>query len=166
MRSRVNKREYYLDIADSVAERSTCLNKNYGAVIVNDDEIKATGYNGSPRDCVNCCDVGECFREMYDVERGKRYELCTAVHAEQNALLSASRKEIIGGDMYISGVYYGSNNYVEDIEPCCICKRLILNSGIEYVYVRDEETNYKCLSVRIWKGNRDELLGLESYGVK
>lgn len=119
---RLSKQVYYLSIAAAVARRSTCLDKRYGAIIVKDDEIIATGYNGSPRGEVNCCDVGKCAREEY--AHGEGYLLCPAVHAEQNAIISASRERMIGAIMYLAGLDTASP------KPCEICRRMIKNSGI------------------------------------
>lgn len=131
---RKSKRNYYLDIALKVAERSTCLRRQYGAVIVNNDEIVATGYNGSPREESNCCDDGICARE--NIEHGTRYEICKSVHAEMNAIISASRKDMIGGTIYIAGMENGKEIIAL---PCDICRRLIANAGIKYV----KERTYK-----------------------
>ena len=129
-KDRPNKDEYYLDIAASVAKRSTCLRRRYGAVIVNNDEIIATGYNGSPRGAKNCCDTGECWREAHHIPHGEQYEKCVSVHAEMNAIISAARKDMVGGTLYLAGF--------EGIEPinaisCTICRRLIKNAGIKRV---------------------------------
>ena len=129
-KDRPNKDEYYLDIAASVAKRSTCLRRRYGAVIVNNDEIIATGYNGSPRGEKNCCDTGECWREAHHIPHGEQYEKCVSVHAEMNAIISAARKDMVDGTLYLAGF--------EGIEPinaisCTICRRLIKNAGIKRV---------------------------------
>lgn len=126
---RVNKDHYYLGIAEQVARRSTCLRRCYGAVIVNNDEIVSTGYNGAPRGEANCIDHGSCERKARGVPKGERYELCVAVHAEQNAIISASRREMAGGTIYIVGREAGSGAYA-DPSPCLICRRLIVNAGI------------------------------------
>ena len=102
--TRVSKENYYLNIAEAVSQRSTCLRRKYGAVIVKDDVIVATGYNGSPRKEPNCCDLGICEREKLNVPKGERYELCKAVHAEQNALIQANRDELQGATIYITGL--------------------------------------------------------------
>jgi dCMP deaminase len=127
--TRISKDEYYLKIAEAVLLRSTCLRRRYGAVIVKNDEILATGYNGAPRGEVNCIDVGVCEREKLNVPKGERYELCLAVHAEQNALISAARRDIIGGTIYIVGIDVKSNTYA-DPQPCLICRRMLKNAGI------------------------------------
>ena len=124
---RISKQDYYLGIAEAVSKRSTCLRRQYGAVIVNNDEIVATGYNGAPRGQVNCCDVGECWRETNHIPHGEQYEKCLAVHAEQNAIISAPRDKMIGATLYL----YGSENgNTIDAYPCEICQRLIDNAGI------------------------------------
>ena len=128
--NRPSKDEYYLDIAASVTERSTCLRRRYGTVIVNNDEIIATGYNGSPRGEENCCDTGECWREAHNIPHGEQYEKCVSVHAEMNAIISAARKNMVGGTLYLAG-FEG----IEPINaiPCTICRRLIKNAGIKRV---------------------------------
>lgn len=128
---RPNKDKYYLSIAQVVASRSTCLDKQYGAVIVKNDEIIATGYNGAPRGEVNCCDVGKCAREHS--ARGEGYLVCPAVHAEQNAIISASRNEMIDATLYLA--------CIENVKPrpCEICRRMIKNSGITRVITAEGE---------------------------
>ena len=130
---RISKINYYLGIAEAVSKRSTCLRRQYGAVIVRNDEIIATGYNGSPRNAENCCDVGKCWREENNIPHGTQYEACVAVHAEQNAIISASRKEMIGSTLYLVGFENGKRIPEKDVSPCKICERMILNSGIEKV---------------------------------
>lgn len=127
---RPDKVDYYLSIAAAVSRRSTCLRRQYGAIIVKDDEIIATGYNGSPRGEPNCCDEGTCWREENNIPHGERYEMCRAVHAEQNAIISASRRDMIGSTLYLVGY---ENGKVIKAEPCEICKKLILNSGIKEI---------------------------------
>ena len=130
-KDRPNKDEYYLDIAASVAKRSTCLRRRYGAVIVNNDEIIATGYNGSPRGEKNCCDTGECWRESHHIPHGEQYEKCVSVHAEMNAIISAARKDMVGGTLYLMG--FDDSNPIFHAVPCTICRRLIKNAGIKRV---------------------------------
>ncbi len=128
--TRITKTQYYMDIAKAVSKRSTCLRRQYGAVIVKNDEIIATGYNGSARGEENCCDVGACWREAHGVPHGEQYEKCVAVHAEQNALISAPRDETIGATLYL----YGSENgHAIDAKPCDICRRMLQNAGIDTV---------------------------------
>ena len=134
---RVAKRDYYLDIARAVSQRSTCLRRQYGAIIVKNDEIIATGYNGSPRGEDNCDDIGTCYRIEMNVPHGQMYEKCVAVHAEMNAIISAPRHEMMGSTLYLVGFQNG-----EEIvgEPCEICRRLITNAGIKEVI--NIETKY------------------------
>lgn len=134
---RVTKEEYYLNIARSVINRSTCLRRRYGAIIVKNDEVIATGYNGSPRGTSNCCENGYCEREAKNIPSGSNYELCRAVHAEQNAIISASRQDMLGATLYLVGEDIEGN--LIDAEPCIICKRLILNAGIEKVICKFKE---------------------------
>lgn len=127
---RPNKDDYYINIAKAVSLRSTCIKRQYGAVIVNNDEIVSTGYNGSPRGDINCCDIGKCDRLNVPHNSGN-YTICKAVHAEQNAIISASRNEMIGSDLYLYGKE--SDKDVFDIEPCPVCKKMIKNAGIKRI---------------------------------
>lgn len=132
MDERISKDLYYLGIAKSVAARSTCLRRNYGAVIVAKDEIIATGYNGAARGVLDCLSRGTCRREELHVPKGERYELCVAVHAEQNAIISAARRDMIGATLYIVGLEH-STGMLADPHPCLMCQRSILNSGVSRV---------------------------------
>lgn len=145
---RIDKDNYYLEIAEAVAKRSTCIRRKYGAVIVKNDEIISTGYNGSPRGELNCCDTGICKREELHVPKGERYELCVAVHAEQNAIISTSRDRMLGGTLYITGIEVKSNEkrYANPI-PCMICSRLIKNAGIAKVVGRKEDGSIVYIDV-------------------
>ena len=134
---RISKENYYLSIAAEVARRSTCLRRQYGAVIVKNDEIVATGYNGAPRGDENFCDVGSCWRERNNIPHGEQYEKCVAVHAEQNAIISASRRDMLGSTLYLSG--FEAGRPIEDATPCLICARLIKNAGIARVVNRKGE---------------------------
>ena len=124
---RISKTEYYLGIAKAVSMRSTCLRRQYGAVIVKDDVVISTGYNGSPRGSQNCCDTGECYRKANNIPHGEQYEKCVAVHAEANAIISAARKDMIGATLYLYG---REGNKEIKAEPCLMCQRLIQNAGI------------------------------------
>ena len=137
MDSRTDKQNYYLDIADSVLERSTCLRRKYGAIIVRNDEIISTGYNGAPRGDENCCDVGVCWREAHGIPHGEQYEKCVAVHAECNAIISASRNEMLGSTLYLYGFENGKP--LEKAEPCVMCSRMIKNAGIAMVINQTED---------------------------
>lgn len=125
---RPSKVKYYLDIAAAVAARSTCLRRQYGAVIVKNDMIISTGYNGSARGWINCCDLGECWRETNGIPHGEQYEKCKAVHAEANAIISASRLDMMGAKLYLAGFEDGER--IPNPKPCQMCERLIENAGI------------------------------------
>lgn len=163
MSSRIDKTNYYLDIAETVTERATCLRRCWGAVIVKNDEIISTGYNGAPRGRKNCTDVGYCIREKLNVPRGERYELCRSVHAEQNAIISASRRDTIGATLYIVGVDSKTRKYVEKSMPCAMCKRTIINSGIEKVVIRDTKKKYREINVQEFIDNDESLDGSMGY---
>ena len=130
--TRISKDEYYLGIAEAVLKRSTCLRRNYGAVLVKNDEIVATGYNGSPRGEENCCDVGYCEREAQGVAKGERYELCVGIHAEDNAITSAGRDKANGATLYIVGREHATGDYANPC-PCLMCRRKIVNAGVKRV---------------------------------
>lgn len=147
---RKDKIDYYLDLAQTVAQRSTCLRRKYGAVIVKNDEIISTGYNGAPRGCTNCTDIGSCKREEMNIPSGERYELCRSVHAEQNAIISAARKDMIGSTLYLSGIDAKTGKVLPVSEPCSMCKRFILNSGISQVIMRNGK-EYDILETSTWR---------------
>lgn len=128
---RPDKTDYYLDIAAAVAARSTCVRRQYGAVIVKNDTIVSTGYNGASRRDLNCCDLGYCFREANNIPHGEQYEKCKAVHAEANAIINASREEMNGATLFLAGFEKGVR--IEDPKPCEMCKRMIANAGIRKV---------------------------------
>lgn len=134
-RERPSKHTYHLNIAAEVAKRSTCLRRNYGAIIVKDDEIISTGYNGSPRNEPNCCDLGQCWRITQNIPHGERYEACVSVHAEQNAIISAARRDMIGSTLYLAGWEDGVP--LKNPQPCDICLRLIKNAGIKEVFTNE-----------------------------
>lgn len=133
---RISKDDYYLNIALAVAQRSTCIRRKYGAVIVQNDEIIATGYNGSARGEKNCCDTGECYRQMMNIPHGEQYEKCVAVHAEQNAIISAPREKMLFSVLYLIGVDHGVE--IHNPEPCLICERMLKNAGISRVITRSK----------------------------
>lgn len=160
---RKDRINYYLDIAQTVTERSTCIRRKWGAVIVKNDEIISTGYNGAPRGRKNCTDIGTCIREKLQVPRGERYELCRSVHAEQNAIISASRRDMIGASLYIVGVDAKTDEYVEKSMPCALCKREIINSGLEKIYIRDNKTEYRVIPVQDFIDNDESLEGSKGY---
>ena len=160
---RVSKENYYLDIAQTVAERATCLRKKYGAIIVKDDVIIATGYNGAPRGRKNCNDLQFCMREKLQIPRGERYELCRSVHAEANAIIAAGRDQMIGATMYSSCVSPEDGSIVPDTCSCMMCKRQIINAGIEKVVIRDTKDDFRVIDVTEWIENDDSLSGEFGY---
>ena len=160
---RRDKINYYLDIAETVAKRSTCLRRHYGAVIVNHDEIVSTGYVGAPRGRQNCSDLNRCIRMELKIPRGQRYELCRSVHAEMNAIIAASREEMIGATLYLVGTEVKTGALVEKADCCQMCKRVIINAGIEKVIVRDTPTAYRTIDVASWLSDDDSLNGTIGY---
>jgi len=144
---RRDKINYYLDIAETVLERGTCLRRNMGAVIVKNDQIVSSGYVGAPRGRANCCDRGSCYREENNVPRGQRYELCRSVHAEMNAIIHASRADMLGSTLYLVGKEKASGEYIVDLSACSMCRRAIINAGISNVIVRDNKNEYRNISV-------------------
>ena len=150
MERRRSKENYYLDIADAAQERSTCLRRRYGAIIVRDDEIVATGYNGAPRGRQNCIDLGRCARKALNVPAGERYELCRSVHAEANAIISASRRDMLGATLYLVGRSADTGELNPDTTPCAMCRRLIINAGIQRVICRVAPDEYTVTDVREW----------------
>lgn len=160
---RRDKVNYYLDLADVVSRRGTCLRRHYGAVIVKNDEVISTGYAGAPRGRKNCSDLNRCIRQEMNVPRGERYELCRSVHAEANAIISAERDKMIGAALYLSGREVSTGEYIKNSSSCSMCKKLIINAGIELVYVRDDEDHYRMIEVKEWIENDESLLGVMGY---
>ncbi len=157
---RRDKENYYLDIAETVLERGTCLRRNYGAVIVKNDEIVSTGYTGAPRGRKNCTDVKRCQREELKIPSGQRYELCRSVHAEQNAIISAARKDLIDSTLYLAGKEVKTGALVKDATPCELCKRFILNAGIKKIVIRDDKENFRVIDTKEYIVNDDTLDGV------
>lgn len=155
--SRISKENYYLDIAETVLERATCLRRIYGAIIVKNDEIISTGYNGAPRGRANCVDMGYCSRQAAKVPRGERYELCRSVHAEANAIISAARRDMVGGTLYLVGRDKETGELLDDATSCPMCRRLVINSGLERVVIRRTSTEYETVPVSDWV-KEDDLL--------
>ena len=160
---RRDKINYYLDLAETVAQRCTCLRHHYGAVIVKDDEVVSTGYVGAPRGRANCSDLGYCRRQKLDIPRGQRYELCRSVHAEANAIISASRKDMIGADLYLTGMEVRDSSYIKSAVCCSMCKRLVINAGIARVIVRDDRDSYRVIDVKSWVEDDESLRGELGY---
>ena len=160
---RVSKHNYYLDIAQTVAERSTCKRKMYGAIIVKNDSIISTGYNGAPRGRKNCSDLGVCMRDKLGIPRGERYELCRSVHAEANAIIAAPREQMLGSTVYMTCVNAVTRELEAGTSSCMMCKRQIINAGIAQVVVRDTKDTYRIIDVNEWIENDDSLSGVFGY---
>ena len=154
---RISKENYYLDIAETVIGRATCLRRCYGAIIVKNDEIISTGYNGAPRGRKNCVDLGYCTREAMKVPRGQRYELCRSVHAEANAIISAARRDMVGGTLYLAGKDTATGEILSDATSCAMCRRMIINAGLEQVIIRTSPTEYVVVKVQDWVQDDDSL---------
>ena len=160
---RVSKQNYYLDIAQTVAERSTCLRKKYGAIIVKNDVIISTGYNGSPRGRKNCNDLNFCMREKLCIPSGERYELCRSVHAEANAIIAAPREQMLGSTLYMVCISPEDGSLIPGCSSCMMCKRQVINAGISTVVIRDDKENFRVIDVSDWIENDDSLSGVFGY---
>ena len=160
---RVDKHNYYLDIAETVIERGTCLRRNFGAIIVKNDEIVSTGYSGAPRGRQNCTNLGVCIREKLAIPRGERYELCRSVHAEANCIISAARREMIDATLYLVGKDYNTGELVPNTSSCSMCKRLVINAGIKQVIIRNTPTEYTVVNVEDWVINDESVEGVFGY---
>jgi dCMP deaminase len=134
MNERISKDEYYLAIARDVATRATCLRRKFGAVIVMNDSIVATGYNGAPRGCTDSITAGWCYREEFKIPSGERYEMCRSVHAEQNAIIHAGRERTLGATLYLSCTDAKTGEQ-GGVEPCLLCTKMIINAGLERIVV-------------------------------
>ena len=128
--NRINKENYYLDIAQTVLERGTCLRRNFGAIIVNNDQIISSGYTGAPRGRKNCMDIGKCTREVLQIPRGERYELCRSVHAEANAIIHAARNDMLGATLYLVGKEADSGEYVKNTCSCAMRELNLLSFAL------------------------------------
>ena len=155
--NRISKENYYLDIAETVLERATCLRRVYGAIIVKNDEIISTGYNGAPRGRKNCVDMGFCTREALKVPRGERYELCRSVHAEANAIISAARRDTVGSSLYLVGRDAQTGELLHDATSCSMCRRMIINAGISEVVIRQTKDEFDIVPVQKWIEQDDSL---------
>ena len=158
--SRISKENYYLDIAETVIGRATCLRRCYGAIIVKNDEIISTGYNGAPRGRKNCVDLGRCARDAMKVPRGERYELCRSVHAEANAIISAARRDMVGGTLYLAGKDAVTGEILSDATSCAMCRRLIINAGLRKVVIRTAPGAYTVVDVQQWIDEDDPVPGM------
>ena len=163
MSSRISKENYYLDIAQTVSERSTCLRRRFGAIIVKNDSIISTGYNGAPRGRKNCDDLGYCFREKLGIPRGERYEMCRSVHAEANAIIAAPREQMLGSTLYMVCTSPVDGSVMPGTSSCMMCKKLAINAGIEKLVVRDDAENFRVINVSDWIEDDDSLAGKFGY---
>ncbi|MEG1016779.1 MAG: deaminase [Oscillospiraceae bacterium] len=164
MQQRRDKINYYLDIAETVSQRGTCLRRNFGAILVKNDEIVSTGYTGAPRGRKNCSDLGVCRRQQLNIPRGERYEICRSVHAEANAIISAARRDTIGATLYLVGFEMSNGEYVENASSCAMCKRMIINAGIKTVIIRNTKNEYTVVDVESeWVANDDSLADILGY---
>ena len=147
---RMSKEQYYLNIAKQVAQRSTCFRIKFGAIIVRDDQIIATGYAGAPRKTKDCFERGNCLRNKLNIPHGERYELCRSVHAEQNAIINSARAgvSLLGGDMFIFGE--DPQGKVIDALPCFICKKMLINAGLNQVICSTKDGNFRIFKVQDW----------------
>lgn len=161
--SRRDKNNYYLDIAQAISARGTCIRRNFGAIIVKNDEIISTGYVGAPRGRENCCDIGFCIREKLNIPRGERYEMCRSVHAEANAIISAPRDKMIGSTLFLVCLDYKTKELVAGTSSCSMCKRLVINAGIDNVIVRDTFDEYRTINVTEWVLNDESIQGTYGY---
>lgn len=163
-RIRPDKDHYYLHIAREVARRSTCLRRWFGAVIVKNDQIISTGYAGAARGTTNCIDIGECPRQRAGIPRGERYELCRSVHAEMNAIIHASRVDMIDSTLYLVGLEAENERVTENARPCRMCTRLIINAGIKTVKVLEPNEMITEFKVEDFVGGDDiDLSGMKGY---
>ncbi|MBQ2755207.1 MAG: dCMP deaminase family protein [Oscillospiraceae bacterium] len=160
---RRDKINYYLDIAETVMERSTCIRRHYGAIIVKNDQIISTGYVGAPRGRANCTDLGYCRRAQLNIPRGERYEMCRSVHAEQNAIIHAARNDMIDSTLYLVGKEYATGEYIKNANPCALCKKFIINAGIKTVILRDDKDNYRIVDVEKEYIDVDDSMG-DTFG--
>ncbi len=163
MANRVSKENYYLDIAQTVSERSTCLRRRFGAIIVKNDSIISTGYNGAPRGRKNCDDLGYCFREKMGIPRGERYEMCRSVHGEANAIIAAPREQMLGSTLYMVCTSPEDGAVMPGTTSCMMCKKLAINAGIERIVVRDDKENFRVINVFDWIEDDDSLAGKFGY---
>jgi dCMP deaminase len=163
MNTRVSWDEYFMQIADIVKTRSTCLRRQIGAVIVKDNRIITTGYNGAPTGLRHCTEIGGCERNRLNIPSGQRHELCRALHAEQNAIIAAPRDQMLGATLYMVCVSPETGEAQPGTSSCMMCKRMVINAGIAKVVIRDTATDYRVIDVADWIENDDSLSGVFGY---
>lgn len=146
---RIDKINYYLNIAEEVAKRSTCLKTWYGSVAISGDRIVSTGYNGAVRGAKNCCDIGKCLRKELNIPSGTQYELCRSIHSEQNCIINA-KTDLSGATLFLVGIENNTGKLKSDSECCLLCKRMMVNAGIKQVIIRRTSTEYEIQNVNDW----------------
>ncbi len=156
---RRDKHNYYLDIAETVLKRGTCMHRNDGSIIVKNDEIIASGYSGAPRRRKNCIDLGSCVQDKSDAHNATRIYVCRSIHSEVNAIISSSRKDMIGATLYLVEKDTITDQVIENTYPCALCKGIIINAGIERVIIRDTQDKYRFIRVQDWIDHDDTLSG-------
>ena len=154
---RRDKINYYLDLAEMVSQRSTCLRRHFGAVLVQNDEVISTGYTGAPRGRKNCSDLNYCVRQKLNVPRGERYELCRSVHAEANAIISAARRDMVGGTLYLVGRNAQTGELLHDATSCAMCRRMVINAGLSKVVIRTTASDFSVVDVQDWVELEDDV---------
>jgi len=148
---KLSKDEYYMNIAREVSRKSTCFRRVIGAIIIRDDQIISTGYAGAPRKTKDSIEHGFCLRDKLKIPHGQRYELCRSVHAEQNAIINAARAgvSLLGGNMYLYGSIPGKDGPIDAL-PCFICKKMIINAGLDLMICSTKEGNIVTFKVSDW----------------
>lgn len=172
-KTRISKENYYMNIAREVASRATCFRMHHGAIIVKDDQIIATGYNGAPRKTKDCLERDNCLRNELGILSGQRYEICRSVHSEQNAIINAARAgvSLLGGTIYLYSVRINEkgDESIIDALPCFICKKMIINSGVEFLIACRKNGKLKKYAIKDWVSDwskKDLIDDKEQYGVK
>jgi len=151
--TRPSKDQYYMNLAKTVSERATCMRVKMGAVIIVNDQLVSSGYNGAPRKTKSSIDHGFCLRKQMDIPHGQRYEICRSVHAEQNAIINAARAgaSLLGGDIYIYGQRWeDENNQILDAFPCFICKKMLINCDLKRVICSTKDGGMMIFNVEDW----------------
>ena len=156
--------EYFMGVALLASMRSKDPSTTVGACIVNsDNKIISTGYNGSPRGTKNCIDLNECRREKLNIPRGQCYEMCRSIHAEQNCIINAKRSDMIGSTLYLYGMNANDDSLIENLDSCQLCKKMIINAGIEKVVLPEAKNKYKVIDVKSWVDNDETLTNKFGY---
>jgi len=173
MKNRISKQEHYMNIARETSSRSACFRAHHGAVIVKNDQIISSGYNSAPRKTKDCYERNNCLRREMGIPSGERYELCRSVHSEQNAIINAARAgvSLLGGTMYLYSKVFHDDSTGKEVNsyPCFICKKMIVNSGLEKIICHQEDGTLKEYKIKDWINDwqeNDLIDDMEQYGVK